>query len=90
MDFDPFKLMTAMIGIFSSCRHIFIHYAFILFFRYSWLRLLFVLPEIILATLLSICAENFAVLTMWVGDWYDFYIVEKESDIQEEILLEVV
>ena len=54
------------------------------FSRYSWLRLSFVVPEIILATLLSIVAENCAVLTMWFGDWYDFYIVEKESDIPEE------
>jgi hypothetical protein len=29
--------------------------------------------------------------TMWFGDWYDFYIVEKESDTEvEETLIEVV
>jgi hypothetical protein len=36
----------------------------VLFCRYSWLRLLFVVPEIVLATLLSIVAENLAVLVM--------------------------
>ncbi len=50
------------------------------FFRYSWLRLLIIIPEIVLSSLLSICVENVAVCTMWFGDWYDFYIVQKEVD----------
>jgi len=49
-----------------------------------------VIPEILLATLLSIIAENFAVMTMWIGDWYDFYIVEKESDIVDPSLADVL
>ena len=27
----------------------------------------------------SIVAENLAVVSMWGGDWYDFYIVEKDD-----------
>jgi len=28
---------------------------------------------------------------MWIGDWYDFYIVEKESETEEDAsLIEVV
>lgn len=52
--------------------------------RYSWIRLLMAGPEIILASSLSIVAENLAVLTMWFGNWYEFYIVQKESDDEEE------
>ena len=50
------------------------------FSRYSWLRLALVLPEIVLSSVLSIVVENLAVCSMWFGDWYDFYIVEKELD----------
>lgn len=52
------------------------------FFRYSWFRLLLAIPEIIVSSTLSIVVENMAVFTMWFGDWYDFYIVEKELDDQ--------
>ena len=31
----------------------------------------------------SIICENLAVISMWGGDWYDFYIVEKENDPTE-------
>jgi hypothetical protein len=41
---------------------------------------LLVIPEIVLSSALSIVVENCAVCTMWFGDWYDFYIVEKEAD----------
>jgi hypothetical protein len=34
--------------------------------------------------LLSIVVENLAVLSMWGGDWYDFYIVEKDNESLEE------
>jgi hypothetical protein len=33
---------------------------------------------------LSILVENCAVLSMWGGDWYDFYIVEKETDAEKD------
>lgn len=52
--------------------------------RYSWPRLAFAVPEIVLSSLLSIVVENLAVCTMWFGDWYDFYIVEKE--VEEEVV----
>ncbi len=29
-------------------------------------------------------------MTMWIGDWYDFYIVEKESDAVDTDLGDVV
>jgi hypothetical protein len=32
----------------------------------------------------SIVVENLAVLSMWGGDWYDFYIVEKDNDAPDE------
>ncbi|TRY73453.1 hypothetical protein TCAL_07901 [Tigriopus californicus] len=53
--------------------------------RYSWIRLLLVVPEIVISSGVSIIAENCAVCTMWVGDWYDFYIVDKELEEFEEI-----
>ena len=55
-----------------------------IFVRYSWLRLLLVPHEIALSNALSICLEISAVLTMWFGDWYDFYIVQKEVDEEDE------
>ena len=48
--------------------------------RYSWLRMLFIIPELVLSTTLSIIVENTAVCTLYFGDWYEFYIVEKEAD----------
>ncbi len=48
--------------------------------RFSWLRLMFAVPEIIVASTLSLVMENVAVCSMWFGEWYNFYIVEKESD----------
>ena len=27
--------------------------------------------------------ENLAVLSMWGGDWYDFYIVEKDNEAMD-------
>ena len=49
-------------------------------------------PEIFVSSLLSIFVENLAVMTMWFGDWYDFYIVEKETEDMADgsSLLEVV
>ena len=58
----------------------YISFNFVLLYRYSWIRTLLVIPEIILSSLLSIIVENTAVCTMWFGDWYDFYIVEKEVE----------
>ena len=37
--------------------------------RYSWPRLLLVVPEIVLSTMLSIVVENCAVFAMWFGRW---------------------
>lgn len=55
-------------------------YSFDIFCRYSWARLMLAVPEIIISSVLSILVENFAVYMMWFGDWYDFYIVEKEEE----------
>eukprot|EP00095_Tigriopus_kingsejongensis_P005579 maker-scaffold12_size759060-snap-gene-5.17 protein:Tk05579 transcript:maker-scaffold12_size759060-snap-gene-5.17-mRNA-1 annotation:"GG12939" len=52
--------------------------------RYSWLRLLLVVPEIVFSSLVSIIVENCAVCTMWIGDWYDFYIVDKELEESDD------
>ena len=37
--------------------------------RYSWPRLMLVVPEIVLSTALSIVVENCAVFAMWFGRW---------------------
>lgn len=52
--------------------------------RYSWWRRLLSVLEIATASVLSILVENCAVLSMWGGDWYDFYIVEKETDADKD------
>jgi len=54
--------------------------------RYSWIRSVLSVAEIFLASTLSIVVENLAVISMWGGDWYDFYIVEKDnqSETSEE------
>ena len=49
-------------------------------FRSSWVRILFIFPEILVASTVSVILENIAVLTMWFGNWYDFYIVQKELE----------
>ena len=46
--------------------------------RMSWLRILFAIPEVMVASTVSLVAENLAVILMWFGDWYSFYIVQKE------------
>jgi len=51
--------------------------------RFSKVRTLFSILEIILASTLSIIVENCAVIFMWGGDWYDFYIVEKENEAED-------
>lgn len=51
--------------------------------RFSNIRKIVAVFEIILASTLSIIVENCAVICMWGGDWYDFYIVEKENDSEE-------
>jgi len=51
--------------------------------RYSWPRLILVAFEIVVSSSLSIVVENLAVCTMWFGDWYDFYIVQKEVEAEE-------
>ena len=32
----------------------------------------------------SIVVENLAVVCMWGGDWYDFYIVEKDDQSEAQ------
>jgi len=54
------------------------------FHRFSYFRMALSVIEIILASFLSIFVENCAVVSMWGGDWYDFYIVEKENEAEEE------
>ena len=44
----------------------------------SWLRLVLAAPEVLVASAVSLVAENLAVILMWFGDWYAFYIVQKE------------
>merc|ERR1712029_1102699 len=46
--------------------------------RMSWPRILFAIPEGMVASTVSLIAENMAVILMWFGDWYSFYIVQKE------------
>ena len=48
--------------------------------RMSWWRLVLVIPEILVASTVSLVAENLAVILMWFGDWYSFYIVQKEVE----------
>ena len=42
----------------------------------------------------SIICENLAVISMWGGDWYDFYIVEKDNteseDSETQKLVEII
>ena len=51
----------------------------------SWLRLVLVIPEILVASTVSLVAENLAVILMWFGDWYSFYIVQKEVKGMETV-----
>jgi len=46
--------------------------------RMSWFRLALSIPEILIASTISLVAENLAVILMWFGNWYTFYIVQKE------------
>ena len=58
--------------------------------RFAWIRLLLVLPEIILASIVSIVCEHVAVFTMWYGNWYEFYIVQKEAAEDHEDVIKLV
>ena len=52
--------------------------------RFSFLRILFVIPEIIIASIVSIICEHIAVFWMWKDkSWYEFYIVKKETEDSE-------
>ena len=57
--------------------------------RFSILRIIFVIPEIILASIVSIICEHIAVVWMWLDkSWYDFYIVKKETeDVENDITI---
>ena len=54
-------------------------------FRSSWSRIIFILPEILIASTVSVILENIAVITMWFGNWYDFYIVQKEVESDSDV-----
>ena len=43
------------------------------------------MPEIIIASTVSIVLENIAVITMWFGNWYGFYIVQKEVESDPDV-----
>ena len=58
---------------------------FILFYRSSWLRMVMIMPEIIIASTVSVVLENIAVITMWFGNWYGFYIVQKEVESDPDV-----
>ena len=34
---------------------------------------------------MSVVLENIAVITMWFGNWYDFYIVQKEVESDSDV-----
>ena len=38
-----------------------------------------------MASTISVVAENLAVVLMWFGNWYSFYIVQKEVPGMESI-----
>ena len=48
--------------------------------RSSWLRMLSIVPEIVIASTVCVVLENIAVVMMWFGNWYGFYIVQKEVE----------
>ena len=53
--------------------------------RFSWPRSLLVFPQIVVSSTFSIIVENLAVCTMWFGDWYGFYIVQKEVEQDHQV-----
>ena len=57
----------------------------IFIFRSSWSRILLIVPEILIASTVSVVLENIAVITMWFGNWYDFYIVQKEVESDSDV-----
>jgi len=72
--------LLSFIGAMGLYMYIFGYFKQFNILRFSYLRILLSFFEIILASTLSIVCENLAVISMWGGDWYDFYIVEKEND----------
>ena len=44
-----------------------------------------IMPEIIIASTVSVILENIAVITMWFGNWYGFYIVQKEVESDPDV-----
>ena len=44
-----------------------------------------IIPEIIIASTVSVVLENIAVITMWFGNWYEFYIVQKEVESDPDV-----
>ena len=52
--------------------------------RRNLLKQLLMIPEIFIASIFSIVCENVAVLTMWFGSWEHFYIVQKETESDQD------
>ena len=42
--------------------------------------MLLIIPEIVIASTVCVILENIAVVMMWFGNWYGFYIVQKEVE----------
>ena len=53
--------------------------------RNFWRKILMV-PEILVASTVSIICENVAVITLWFGSWSHFYIVQKETEEEQSDL----
>lgn len=79
-----FDFLVSFIGAIGLYGYIFGYTKQFHVLRFSYLRILMSVFEIILASTLSIICENLAVISMWGGDWYDFYIVEKDNSDSEE------
>ena len=52
--------------------------------RRNLFKQILMVPEIFIASIVSIVCENVAVLTMWFGSWEHFYIVQKETENDKE------
>jgi len=86
MSISPlFDFLLSFLGAMALYNYIFGYIKQFNIHRYSYIRIFLSFFEIILASTLSIVAENCAVIFMWGGDWYDFYIVEKDNEADEEV-----
>jgi len=79
-----FDFLLTFIGAMGLYMYIFGYAKQFNILRYSYIRMLLSIIEIVLASTLSIICENLAVISMWGGDWYEFYIVEKENEPEDQ------